>query len=212
MKQCTSCKEIKEEKYFSKNKRCKDGLEIYCRLCRRERNKKTKSYKAMRIVRLQSDPNGDGISVIFLPNNKIALVDEENYSEIAQFRWCLNTNGYPIRTENGQTTLMSRQIMNPPEDMYVDHIDGEPLNNKRDNLRICTNSQNQQHRVKLTSTSTSGYHGVSFYKSTCKWVSRIMTNGKRICLGYFDTIEEAIEARKEAEIKYHGNYKQTITV
>ena len=87
----------------------------------------------------------------------------------------------------------------------IDHKDGDSLNNKKNNLRIANQAENCKNLSKYSS-NTSGQTGVSFHKRINKWQSRIKVNKKDIHLGYFDNIDEAIIARKEAEKKY--NYYQ----
>lgn len=91
----------------------------------------------------------------------------------------------------------------------IDHIDGDGLNNKWENLRSVTKYQNQQNR-RLNSNSKSGVSGVSFYAQSGKWRAAININGKKKHLGYFDTFEEAKEVRERANIDngYHVNHGQ----
>lgn len=83
----------------------------------------------------------------------------------------------------------------------IDHIDGNSLNNCIENLRDVTHRINCQN-LKLPADNASGHIGVSWNKDACKWVSYITANGERISLGYFEWKEEAIQARKLAEIRY----------
>jgi HNH endonuclease/AP2 domain len=85
----------------------------------------------------------------------------------------------------------------------VDHINGDRKDNRRDNLRIATQSQNCANKKKLKS-NTSGYKGVHLYRG--KWKSSIRANGKQIYLGSFSTPEQAHEAYKAAAIKYYGEF------
>lgn len=85
----------------------------------------------------------------------------------------------------------------------VDHIDGNGLNNRRDNLRLATNSQNH-HNISKRSDNKSGYKGVCY--SGGKWVAQINVSGKQTYLGRFDTPENAYEAYCEAAKKYHGEF------
>lgn len=88
---------------------------------------------------------------------------------------------------------MHRIIMNCPEDRQVDHINGDGLDNRKSNLRVCTQRQNSCNTLKY-STNKSGYKGVSFSKDTNKWRATIVVNYKQIHLGLFNTPEEAAEA------------------
>ena len=99
--------------------------------------------------------------------------------------------------------------MNCPDDMVVDHINLNPLDNRKMNLRICTKQQNEMNRP-LRNNNTSGITGVSLYKQTNKWRAYIEYNQKYIHLGLFDTKEDAIKARKQAEIKYFGEYRNKL--
>jgi hypothetical protein len=90
----------------------------------------------------------------------------------------------------------------------IDHIDGDHLNNRIENLRITTASQNNMNR-KTPSNNNSGVTGVGFRSREQKWIARININGKRKQLGVFDTLEAAAQARKKAELKYYGEYAPT---
>lgn len=89
----------------------------------------------------------------------------------------------------------------------VDHISGDGTDNRWANLSHATRTQNGRNQ-RLFSTNTSGVMGVSWYKRYGKWCAKIGIDGKDICLGYFDKLEDAAAARKEAEIKYgfHKNH------
>ena len=88
---------------------------------------------------------------------------------------------------------------------YIDHIDGNGLNNSRNNLREATPSQNMMNQ-RVRSDSSSGVKGVSFDKCRNKWYAYINKSGKRIMLGRFENKAEAINARHIAEITHHGEF------
>ncbi len=90
---------------------------------------------------------------------------------------------------------------------FVDHIDGNPSNNKISNLRIVSQSQNCMN-TKIGSANTSGHKGVYWDKRYKKWRAQIGFNSKKIWLGWFDNIEDAIKARKIAESKFHGEFSR----
>ena len=86
-------------------------------------------------------------------------------------------------------------IENPDGKKCVDHFDNNKLNNNLNNLRYATYKENAQN-VSIRKDNTSGYKGISFDKKKNKWHAQIRIDGKSKHLGYFDNIEEAINARK----------------
>jgi hypothetical protein len=100
---------------------------------------------------------------------------------------------------------LHRFIMNCPSDMVVDHISGNTLDNRRENLRICTQAENNRNLPK-PKTNTSGYKGVYWNKEVQKWQSYIQINKKKKRLGSFKTPEEAYQAYCEASQKCHGEF------
>ena len=89
--------------------------------------------------------------------------------------------------------------------MHVDHINGNPLDNRKSNLRICTNAENQRNRG-VNKNNTSGYKGVCWAKQNKKWKARIKHNGKLIHLGYYKDKEEAARAYDKKAKELHGEY------
>jgi hypothetical protein len=87
----------------------------------------------------------------------------------------------------------------------IDHINGDKLDNRIENLRAATVGQNQHNR-KTNANNTSGYKGVSWNKGCNKWLSQIKLEGKRIHLGYFDNVEEAAEVMRKAREELHGDF------
>ena len=87
----------------------------------------------------------------------------------------------------------------------IDHINGDKVDNRIENLRAVTASQNQHNR-KINSNSTSGYKGVSYYARTNKWCAKIRLESKRINLGYYKTPEEADAVVRKAREELHGSF------
>lgn len=94
--------------------------------------------------------------------------------------------------------------MNAPPRTHVDHINGDKLDNRRANLRVVTCQTNQANRRYPNKNNTSGARGVGYIAALNKWRAQIMSNRKTIHIGLFPTKEEAIKARKQAELAYYG--------
>ena len=158
------------------------------------------------VLRLEPPaPPNDQIRHIPLTRGKFAIVDAADYEELAQHKWLVNgdeSRGYYAGRRSGHTLLlMHRAIMKPPPGAVVDHIDHNGLNNRRSNLRICTQKQNSRNAVP-NRRGTSRFKGVYFLKRTGKWIATINYNGKTMHLGSFDNEIEAAKAydRKAREL------------
>ncbi len=145
-----------------------------------------------------------------LKQKKVALVDDEDFEELSRYKWYVaggwNTF-YARRSASLQdkSVLMHRLIMQTPEGMQTDHKNGDGLDNRRENLRVCTRSQNRMNSGRQAN-NTSGYKGVNLEKSVGKWRARIMVSGKHKSLGLFTTKEEAYAAYCVACVKFHGEF------
>ena len=98
---------------------------------------------------------------------------------------------------------LHRFILNAPDELQVDHRDGNTFNNTRENLRLCTCSQNNQNKGKI---SNNRFKGIWYEKSMKKWRARVQLSHKKINLGCFKTEEEAHVAYVAAAKKYHGEF------
>lgn len=146
---------------------------------------------------------GDVVEWI-LPNCENFFFDFADLSLVSQYNWHIDAQGYP--KSNGMH--LHRLLMNPPDGMVVDHIDGDKLNNRRNNLRICKHSENLRN-ASISSSNTSGFKGVCFDKSRNKWSANITVNGKHHYLGRYDTPEEAAEEYDKAASIFYGKYART---
>jgi hypothetical protein len=152
---------------------------------------------------------------ISLTRGKFAIVDDENYEWlIAMGNWCCSTGGYAVlninhKKPNGKCgnskKWMHREIMNPPSRLNVDHINGDKLDNRKSNLRVCTHSENMKNR-KTSKNSISELKGVIAHKPSGKWVAQIKSNKIRYYLGFFEDKYEAAKAYNAAALKYHGEF------
>ncbi len=122
-------------------------------------------------------------------------------------KWSANKNKFYVKAEikvDGarRTVMLHRFLMDSPEGLDTDHKDTNGLNNRRDNLRVCTRSQNLLNpNKKARSDSTTSQRGITNVKG--RFRVRVVNNEKkRVTVGQFATIEEAIEARDKAEASY----------
>lgn len=132
-------------------------------------------------------------------------VNIKHYELVSQYKWFLSDNGYAMAVINGKNTRLHRLITNAPDNMMVDHRNHDILDNLDNNLRVCTDEQNSQNSI-IRSNNTSGYTGVRWSKRDKKWTATITANHKVISLGYYNDIQDAVNARKDGEIKYHGEF------
>jgi hypothetical protein len=150
---------------------------------------------------------------IKLTRGKVALVDDEDYDYLNQWKWhalAHHGGGWYVsrhfRDKDGKKSIrMHRLIMNTPEGMEVDHIDHNGLNNQKSNLRNCTNSQNHMNRFPYKG-HTSIYKGVYYKTANKKYVAKIKINQVVIWGGYFKSEIDAAHAYDKLATKYFGEF------
>ena len=132
--------------------------------------------------------------------------DKEDYDKIKNICWLENQRGYLSGQYEGKKFLLHRVIMGVTGKYnFVDHINGNPMDNRKCNLRIVSPKENVMNR-NLQPYNTSGVTGVTWFKRDSKWMAQIIVDGKHIHLGYYNDFNKAVEARKEAEEKYYREY------
>lgn len=132
------------------------------------------------------------------------LVDTEDVYLLTRYTWHIKKTGHVRTRINGKNTYLHSLILNARS--LIDHINRNPLDNRRINLRLATKSTNAMN-TDIREDNTSGYKGISWSKSRFKWEVYITANKKTIKLGRYLDINEAIKVRLEAEIKYFGEYR-----
>ena len=142
---------------------------------------------------------------IKLTQGKFAVVDDENYEYLNQFSWYVTSNGYARRTirrgKKNQYIRMHNEIIGTQKNKETDHINRNKLDNRKDNLRIVTRSENSLNKD-LQKNNTSGYKGISWNKKEKKWYSCIKINEKTVSLGRYKSIQGAWLARIWGERLY----------
>lgn len=141
----------------------------------------------------------------------IALVDDDDYLKVKDYNWVMAKEGYVFfgKYNSGKRTriLLHRLIMRTPKGYFTDHRNHNRLDNRKENLRVCTAAQNSFNRLK--SSKILGYKGIYFNKDKQKWRADIHAYGKRIFLGLFESDIIAAKAYDIAAKKYHKEFAQT---
>lgn len=144
-----------------------------------------------------------------LTQGKFAIVDDGDYEWLSQWKWFYN-NGYAGRRTSKfigkqKTIKMHSAVMNTPDGMSTDHANGNTLDNRRSNLRICNTSENAMN-LRTPNDNTSGYKGVSWHKATGKWQVKIGFQKSVIYIGEYNNVTDAALAYNEAARKYFGDF------
>ena len=165
----------------------------------------------------------DLMKEIPLSHGLFALISDEDYELVSKFKWSAyriagtgrNGKTYlygykPARkvTVNGKRKMVTlyNYIMEPPAGMEVDHIDQNPLNNTRENMRLADRASNCKNRGKRSNGLSSKYLGVSFNKEKGKFTVKLKNNGISIFVGYFTDEKEAAKAYNDKALETFGEF------
>ena len=144
--------------------------------------------------------DGDLLSIT-TKNGDLIRADAQDLEKLRLYSWCVSKTGYAVANIDGKVSKMHRYILciDDPR-IVVDHINHDKLDNRRINLRLCTQAENSRNKSPIAENI-----GIRLTKHGMYNV-RITVNRKQIHIGNFSTIDEAVRARREAEVKYHGEY------
>lgn len=160
------------------------------------------------------------MKTIELTQGQVTLVDDEDYDRLSQYNWSaqyspLSKAYYAVTTlyDGGirRRIIMHRFILNAPRGCEVDHQNHNTLDNRKNNIKLTTASGNRKN-AGLRSNNTSGFCGVHWDKPSKRWRASIRLGNRTIVLGRFLDKQDAIEARKAANIKYgfHENHGELV--
>lgn len=145
---------------------------------------------------------------IKLTRGKEAIVDDDDFEYLNKFKWHYQAQGgYAFRAKQHGARQMHRTIVNCPGGKFVDHINGDGLDNRKSNLRICTKAQNGMNRGRQKQNK-SGFKGVVWNMRLKKWIAQIGCKGikKTMHIGVFNSpIDAAVAYDNEAK-KIHGEF------
>jgi hypothetical protein len=150
----------------------------------------------------------DTVRHVPLTKGLFAIVDAADHERVSQYTWFASGNGQRMYAAchgpGRKMILLHRFLTNCPPGMVVDHIDGNGLNDRQSNLRVCTQGQNMRNRRPRGKVSK--YKGVSRPKGRTKWAARIRQDGRALYLGHFEDEVEAAKAYDRKAYELFGEY------
>lgn len=145
-----------------------------------------------------------------LPKGAFFLIDIQDYPLVSRYRWTRRKEGYFVAScgKRNSHIMLHRLIMNPPSGVLVDHIDGDPANCRRSNMRLCDSAGNARN-VRTQRNNKCGLKGVYWADDRKKWRAEITVNRRHIHIGSFETGEEAARAYDKYALRYFGEFAKT---
>lgn len=137
--------------------------------------------------------------------NKLSRIDENTWPIIKKYKWLL-VQGYVATKIDGKRIYLHRFLMNMPNGKEIDHINGNRLDNRICNLRICSHSENQRNKGKLIGQYTSNYKGICWRKFQKQWRATIRFKNRKHLIGYFKNEIDAAIAYDLWARELHGKF------
>lgn len=145
-----------------------------------------------------------------LSRGRVALIDEDDFTNFGGYKWSLTGDRYVTRRAlvdgRPRTIYLHRAILDAPKGIFVDHVNGDGLDNRRANLRLCQMSQNIGNSHKWRRPTSSRYKGVCWSKQAGRWQANITINRRMLHLGHFRNEIDAAVAYDRAAIEAFGPF------
>jgi len=142
---------------------------------------------------------------ISINQGKVIIIDDDDFDRISKYHWIVCKTGYVKTVVNYETIILHRFIMNAKKGQQLDHVNGDTLDNRKENLRFCSTSQNLANRKRFIN-NRSGYKGVDWRPIEKKFRARLSINKRAIHLGYFSDPKDAAFAYDRAAKEYFGSF------
>ena len=149
---------------------------------------------------------------LLMDNGMVSLVDDEDFEFLSQFHWKATPrhNGRTSQHWYAEVRLyIHRFLLDAPPGVLVDHKNGNTLDNRKENLRLCSVEQNRRNSQKRGSVTTSRYKGVSWSKTAKKWTMQIQNGRMPRKAAFFDNEEDAARAYDVAARELFGEFART---
>lgn len=181
---------------------CEQCGKSFIRPCRRTPNQPSRyCSRACQFAPRAGIFQDDGTVLVALTQGRFAIIDGADAERVLAFNWAYSS-GYAGRDFGGRgrkkSVALHRWLMGTPDGMDTDHINGNKLDNRRSNLRVCTRAQNAQNRHAQTNNRSCQFKGVNLHKNG-SWRMHIQVSG-------FSTSEEAARAYDRVARMFHGEF------
>lgn len=140
-----------------------------------------------------------------LSKGKVAIVSDADYPKLSRFKWSYHHSGVAARKDGDRYVYLHRAIMRAKPGIQIDHINRNPLDNRRENLRPATPGENTRNRGRQRN-NRSGCVGVSFDPDRDRWRATVVTEGRQEHVGYFKRAGDACDARDLIAARRHGAF------
>ena len=144
------------------------------------------------------------IAIFETTKGEAFIVDQEDAEKVSKYTWCFSKTGYLVANIQGKVTKLHRYLLHPNPSAIIDHRNGKLWDNRRSNLRECSLKENARN-LKIKKTNQLGIKGIRV-TAHGRYNARIVVDRQEIHLGNYLTVDEAIKARRQAEVLYYGEF------